>query len=128
MQSISDLVGLSVGASGNLLSCSIQKRKGFGRGPIYRAPYSRHLTLYKHIFNKTRGRPCRLPKRIPVSQKAAGFARADLAKGGSDMLRVFSAHLRRCHRQLCRLRRSQRGATAVEFALIAPVFLATLIA
>ena len=44
------------------------------------------------------------------------------------MLRVFSAHLRRCHRQLCRLRRSQRGATAVEFALIAPVFLATLIA
>jgi Flp pilus assembly protein TadG len=44
------------------------------------------------------------------------------------MLRAFSSHLRRCQRQLSGLRRSQRGATAVEFALIAPIFLATLIA
>ena len=44
------------------------------------------------------------------------------------MLRAFSARFRRCRRQLSRLRSSQRGATAVEFALIAPVFLATLIA
>jgi Flp pilus assembly protein TadG len=61
-------------------------------------------------------------------RRHAGAARADLARGGLEVLRAFSAHLRRCRRQLSRLRSSQRGATAVEFALIAPIFLATLIA
>jgi Flp pilus assembly protein TadG len=44
------------------------------------------------------------------------------------VLRVSSAYLRGCSRQLSRLRSARGGATAVEFALIAPVFLATLIA
>jgi Flp pilus assembly protein TadG len=46
----------------------------------------------------------------------------------SHVLRVSSAYFRRCSRQVSRLRRARGGATAVEFALIAPVFLATLIA
>ena len=44
------------------------------------------------------------------------------------MVRDLARHLRRCARELSRFRRSGRGTTAVEFALIAPVFLATLIA
>ena len=44
------------------------------------------------------------------------------------MVRSLARHLRRSVRELGRFRRSQRGATAVEFALVAPAFLATLIA
>ena len=36
--------------------------------------------------------------------------------------------MRRCARELARFRRARQGTTAVEFALIAPAFLATLIA
>jgi Flp pilus assembly protein TadG len=48
--------------------------------------------------------------------------------GGSEVLGLFRAHLTRCRRQLSRLRHATHGATAVEFAIIAPIFLATLIA
>jgi Flp pilus assembly protein TadG len=44
------------------------------------------------------------------------------------VLRAFSARLTRCRQQLSRLCRARQGATAVEFALIAPIFLATVIA
>jgi Flp pilus assembly protein TadG len=60
--------------------------------------------------------------------KAPGLARTDFARGGPEVLRGICAHLTRCRRQLTRLRHATQGATAVEFALIAPIFLATLIA
>ena len=41
---------------------------------------------------------------------------------------IWQRYLRRCARDLAHFRRSQQGATAVEFALIAPAFLAMLIA
>jgi Flp pilus assembly protein TadG len=44
------------------------------------------------------------------------------------MVRDLARYLRRCARELAHFRRSQQGATAVEFALIAPAFLAMLIA
>ena len=44
------------------------------------------------------------------------------------MVRDLARYLRRCARDLAHFRRSQQGATAVEFALIAPAFLAMLIA
>jgi Flp pilus assembly protein TadG len=44
------------------------------------------------------------------------------------MLRNLPQFIRRGARSLARFRAAQRGATAVEFALIAPAFLATLIA
>jgi Flp pilus assembly protein TadG len=44
------------------------------------------------------------------------------------MVRELPRSFRRCARQVARFRRSQQGATAVEFTLIAPAFLATLIA
>jgi len=49
-------------------------------------------------------------------------------KGGLNVLRALSKHLGRYYRPISRLHGSEQGATAVEFALIAPVFLATLIA
>jgi Flp pilus assembly protein TadG len=44
------------------------------------------------------------------------------------MVRELPRSFRRCARQVARFRRSRQGATAVEFALIAPAFLAMLIA
>ena len=44
------------------------------------------------------------------------------------MLQSLRRHCRTWTRALARLRDAERGATAVEFALIAPAFLATLIA
>lgn len=44
------------------------------------------------------------------------------------MVRDLARYLRRCARELAHFRRSQQGATAVEFALIAPAFLAMPIA
>jgi Flp pilus assembly protein TadG len=44
------------------------------------------------------------------------------------MVRDLPRYLRRCAREVGRFRRSRQGTTAVEFALIAPAFLATLIA
>jgi Flp pilus assembly protein TadG len=48
--------------------------------------------------------------------------------GGLAMLRNTPAYFRRLTAQISRFFRTQRGATAVEFALVAPPFLATLIA
>jgi len=44
------------------------------------------------------------------------------------MLPSLAKHLRRRARDISRFRVSQRGATAVEFALIAPIFLGVIIA
>jgi len=44
------------------------------------------------------------------------------------MLRDLKGHCRSWTRAIARFRVAERGATAVEFALIAPAFLATLIA
>lgn len=44
------------------------------------------------------------------------------------MLRILPRYLQCLARQISRFARTERGATAVEFALIAPPFLATLIA
>lgn len=44
------------------------------------------------------------------------------------MFRKTSAHFRRMTKKISRFARTERGATAVEFALIAPPFLATLLA
>jgi Flp pilus assembly protein TadG len=44
------------------------------------------------------------------------------------MVRDLARYLRRCALELAHFRRSRQGATAVEFALIAPAFLAMLIA
>jgi Flp pilus assembly protein TadG len=44
------------------------------------------------------------------------------------MFKNPAGHLRRWMRTISRFRRAQQGATAVEFALIAPAFLAVLIA
>jgi len=44
------------------------------------------------------------------------------------MVRSLAKYLRSRARELGRFRRSRQGATAVEFALVAPAFLATLIA
>jgi Flp pilus assembly protein TadG len=43
------------------------------------------------------------------------------------MSRNLTAFLRRCARELSRFRRAREGATAVEYAFIFPIFLATLI-
>lgn len=48
--------------------------------------------------------------------------------GRATMVRSFGKYLRRCAEEAARFRRSGEGTTAVEFALIAPAFLATLIA
>jgi Flp pilus assembly protein TadG len=48
--------------------------------------------------------------------------------GGLAMFRKTPACLRRLTKQISRFVRTDRGATAVEFALIAPPFIATLIA
>jgi Flp pilus assembly protein TadG len=47
---------------------------------------------------------------------------------GAGMLSKLRRHCRYWTRALARLRAAERGTTAVEFALIAPAFLATLIA
>jgi len=44
------------------------------------------------------------------------------------MLRDLAKYFRRCARDVSRFRCARSGATAVEFALIVPIFLATLIA
>src|ERR1700691_293226 len=44
------------------------------------------------------------------------------------MLRNLHKHYRYCLRAVVRLRTARQGATAVEFALLAPAFLGTLIA
>lgn len=54
--------------------------------------------------------------------------KAGVQRDTPTMLRDLAGHLRRCARELSRFRRSGRGTTAVEYALIAPAFLATLIA
>jgi Flp pilus assembly protein TadG len=54
--------------------------------------------------------------------------KAGVQRDTPTMLRDLAEHLRCCARELSRFRRSGRGTTAVEYALIAPAFLATLIA
>jgi Flp pilus assembly protein TadG len=44
------------------------------------------------------------------------------------MLRNLQRHYRHCLRSVARLRVAQQGATAIEFAILAPAFLGTLIA
>ena len=44
------------------------------------------------------------------------------------MLRNLHRHYRSCLRSVARLRGSEQGATAIEFAILAPAFLGTLIA
>jgi Flp pilus assembly protein TadG len=47
---------------------------------------------------------------------------------GTRMVRLLAKYFRRHAREVSRFARAQRGATAVEFALIAPAFLGVLIA
>lgn len=56
------------------------------------------------------------------------FGRTAVHSDGLAMLRHTPASLTRVIRQISRFVRTERGATAVEFALIAPPFLATLLA
>lgn len=56
------------------------------------------------------------------------FGRTAVHSGGLAMFRRTPASLTRVTRQISRFMRTERGATAVEFALIAPAFLATLLA
>lgn len=44
------------------------------------------------------------------------------------MLEHLAGYLRSCAREIARFRAAERGTTAVEFALVAPAFLATLLA
>src|ERR1700759_494711 len=62
--------------------------------------------------------------------EAAGSAlsRADPAVNGTSMFRKLSRHLPRRTKAVARFCRSSGGTTAVEFAFIAPPFLALLIA
>lgn len=56
------------------------------------------------------------------------FGRTAVHSGGLAMFRHTPASLTRVIRQISRFVRTERGATAVEFALIAPAFFATLLA
>jgi Flp pilus assembly protein TadG len=56
------------------------------------------------------------------------MTRAADRKARATMVPSLARRLRRCAQEAARFRRSRQGTTAVEFALIAPAFLATLIA
>lgn len=56
------------------------------------------------------------------------FGKTTVDSGGLAMFRNTPACFRCLTRQISRFVRTERGATAVEFALIAPAFLATLLA
>lgn len=56
------------------------------------------------------------------------FGRTAVHSGGIAMFRNSPASLRRVTRQISFFVRTEQGATAVEFALVAPAFLATLLA
>src|SRR5579863_3728233 len=71
------------------------------------------------------------PRREPLaSAESSGRMRRPGGRqmGRATMVRSFVKNLRRCAEEAARFRRSREGTTAVEFALIAPAFLATLIA
>jgi Flp pilus assembly protein TadG len=48
--------------------------------------------------------------------------------GWTGMIRRLIAYRRRCATEVARFRSAERGATAVEFALVAPAFIAVLVA